>query len=380
MIKKILLVVNVPEFFLSHRLPIAIAARNAGYDVHVATGPGETCQQIKELGFAHHLIPLSRSGRNPTAELRTLWVLLRIIHSIKPDLIHLVTIKPVLYGGLVSRIARVPAVVAAISGLGSVFVARERRGFGLRSGIELLYRVALGQKNIKVIFQNPSDRAILASIGAVSDDKTVLIKGSGVDLARYAVRPEPDNVPVITFAARLLKDKGVEEFVEAARILKARGLQAVFRLIGSTDPDNPTTVTQKQLDQWQSQGIVEVLGYRTDIADLFAQTNLVVLPSYYGEGLPKVLIEAAACGRAVITTDHPGCSDAIEPGKTGLLVPVRDAIALADAIQSLINDPVRRKEMGVAGRAFAEREFAIEKVVNTHLDIYRELLSAEPER
>lgn len=360
---------------MSHRLPLALAACEAGFTVHVATGPGSACQQIEDQGLSHHIIPLSRSGHNPFAELRSLWAIFRLMRTIRPNLVHLVTIKPVLYGGLMARIARVPAVVVAISGLGSLFVSHKRRSRWLREAIKRIYRLALEHPNIKVIFQNPDDRSVLVDAGAIHNDQTELIKGSGVSLPEYPVHPEPADVPVITFAARLLKDKGVVEFVEAARILLTRNVHARFWLVGSLDPDNPTSVTQEQMAEWHSQGIVELMGFRTDIVDLFAKSNVVVLPSYYGEGLPKVLIEAAACGRTVVTTDHPGCRDAIEAGKTGLLVPVRDATALANAVQSLIEDPISRKKMGAAGRALAEREFTIKKVVETHLRIYQELLA-----
>lgn len=274
-----------------------------------------------------------------------------------------------------ARIARVPAVVVAISGLGSVFVSNAKRSRWLREAIERIYRLALGHANIKVIFQNPDDRSVLVDAGAIHADRTELIKGSGVALSEYPMRPEPEGVPVVTFAARLLKDKGVVEFVTAAHILRAKNVRAKFWLVGSSDPENPTSVTEEQMAGWHLEGDVELMGFRTDISDLFAKSNLVVLPSYYGEGLPKVLIEAAACGRAVVTTDHPGCRDAIEADRTGLLVPVRDATALANAIQSLIEDPMRRRKMGAAGRALAEREFSIEQVVEAHLRIYRELLT-----
>lgn len=368
----VLFVVNSPEFFLSHRLPLAIAVRATGVTVHIATGLGPACKEIADLGFQHHLLPISRSGHNPLFELGTLLGLYRLIRKIKPDLVHLVTIKPVLYGGLIARLAGVPAMVAAISGLGTVFIDRKQNQFWMRCGIEWLYRVALGHSNAKVIFQNLDDRAALIDMSGVSQDKTAVIRGSGVSLATYSMQPEPEGVPVVTFAARLLEDKGVREFVAAARVLRQRGIVARFWLAGSLDPGNLTSITQKELSRWSKDGFVEILGYRSDIPNLFANSNIIVLPSYR-EGLPKALVEAAACGRAVVTTDVPGCRDAIEPESTGLLVPVRDASALADAIQFLIENPDRRKQMGVSGRALAEREFAIEKVVDAHLAIYHEL-------
>ena len=372
--ERLLFVVNAPEFFVSHRLPLALGAREAGFDVHVATGPG-VAGQITNLGFEHHIFSLSRSGKSPLGELRSLWALFRLMRRLKPDLVHLVTIKPVLYGGFTARLARVPAVVAAISGLGTVFVRTSGTAQRVRKAVEALYRLSLGHRNIRVIFQNPDDRATLVALGAVRKAQTVLIRGSGVDLSICPLFPEPPGAPVVSFAARLLNDKGVREFVEAARILLNRGLGARFWLIGAADPDNPSSVSDWELTAWRDEAVIEVLGHRTDIPLLFSQSHIVVLPSYYGEGLPKVLIEAAASGRAVVTTDHPGCRDAIEPNRTGLLVPVRDPVALADAIQTLIENPALRQSMGAAGRALAEQEFAIEQVVAAHLAVYRELLS-----
>lgn len=374
----LLFVVNAPEFFLSHRLPIAIAAREAGLEVHVATGPGSDCTRIAALGFVQHTLPLSRSGRNPLAELFCFWRLLALMRRLRPEIVHLVTIKPILYGGIAARLARVPAVVTAISGLGTVFISNDKGGAGwISRGIAPLYRLALGHTNLRAVFQNPDDRAVLMDLGAVRKEQTVLIRGSGVNLAEYRISPEPQGVPTVSLAARLLKDKGILEFVEAVRILKLRDVAARFWLIGSPDPGNPSSVSEQEVKHWSEAGLIEVFGYRDDIPTVFGQSNLVVLPSYR-EGLPKVLIEAAACGRAVITTDVPGCRDAIEPGKTGLLVEARNPEALADAIETLLADPVRRQRMGEAGRALAERAFAIENVVDAHLKLYRELIDGGP--
>lgn len=371
---KLLIIVNCPAFFLSHRLPVALGAQAAGFDVHVATPDGPAVRQINDAGLIHHAFPLSRSGSNPFHELRSIAALYHLFRQMQPDLVHLVTIKPVLYGGLAARLARVPAVVAAISGLGAVFTDRRNRGGALRMLVQGFYRLALRHKNIRVIFQNPDDRRILEEIKAVRPSDAVLIRGSGVDLTRCAVRPEPEGIPVVTFASRLLKDKGVVEFVEAAKILHAKGVRFRFLLAGDVDPGNPTSVSPEELTAWSAEGIVEVVGFQSDVAGLFAASSLVVLPSYYREGLPKVLVEAAACGRAVITTDVPGCRDAIVPDETGLLVPARNAEALAAAIRRLIENPALRASFGQAGRQLAEREFGIEKVVNEHLAVYRRIL------
>lgn len=370
----LLIVVNDPMFFLSHRLPIALAALNSGYRVHVATAAGEGSEQISKHGLIHHVIPLSRSGNNPFQEIVSICSIWRIVRKLKPDIVHLVTIKPVLYGGIAARLAKVPGVVAAISGLGSVFVARGFRAGLLRALVKRMYRLILRHPNLYLIFQNPDDREVLSGIGLLNTDRSVLIRGSGVSIEDYPLKPEPDGDPVVAFASRLLKEKGVCEFIKAARLLNHRGVRARFWVIGKSDPGNPASITEEEIKALSRENIVEFLGYRNDIPDLFSEVNIVTLPSYYGEGLPKVLLEAAASGRAVITTDHPGCRDAIESGRTGLLVPVRDHIALADAIEHLLKDSELRLNMGRAGRELAQKEFAIEKVINAHMNVYQSLL------
>jgi glycosyltransferase involved in cell wall biosynthesis len=370
--RRLLFVVNQLDFFLSHRLALAEGASKAGFEVHVASTAGPGVKRIEALGFNHHALPFTRSGKNPFTELKSLFSLWCLFRQLRPVLVHLVTIKPVIYGGIAARLARIPGVVAAVSGLGYVFVASGSWAKMECALVAWLYRLALGKKNLRVIFQNPDDRDVLIALGAVTKEKAVMIRGSGVDLKIYQVRPEPEGVPVVSMAARLLKDKGVFEFVEAARILKARGIEARFQLVGSPDPGNPTSVTSEDLVSWKEEGVVELLGFRTDIDEIFSNSHIITLPSY-GEGLPKVLIEAAACGRAVVTTNNPGCRDATTPGETGLLVLVRDAAALADAIQRLIEDAQLRVAMGLAGRRLAEKVFDIRKVVAAHIEIYRDL-------
>lgn len=375
-LNKILFVVNAPEFFVSHRLPLAVAVQRSGYEVHVASADGEEVSVIEAHGFHHHIIGFARSGQNPWVELKTLASLIRLFRQVRPELVHLITIKPVLYGGLAARVAGVSGVVSAVSGLGTVFLSESRTAKLRRWMISKLYKVAFKQRRLAVIFQNPSDRETLLALGALDIRDTRMIRGSGVALDEYPYLPEPDGQPVIVMAARLLRDKGVFEFVNAARCLRERGVEATVRLIGSADPGNLTSVTPEELQQWESEGVVELLGFRSDIAQQYAAANVVCLPSYR-EGLPKSLVEAAACGRAVVTTDVPGCRDAIIPGETGLLAQVRDPVSLADAIQKLVKDPELRKRMGVAGRALAENEFAIDRIVNQHLAIYREVVSSD---
>ncbi|HRL21481.1 MAG TPA: glycosyltransferase [Alcaligenes sp.] len=370
--RKLMFVVNNPAFFLSHRLPLALAAQREGYQVHVATMDGEAVGIIEQHGLIHHALPMTRSGTNPVQEARTVWALWRLFRSERPDVVHAVTIKPVLYGGIAARLAGVPGFLAAISGLGYVFTGRDKGVDPIRWIAVQLYRLALGHAHSRVIFQNSNDRDVLLQAGVVRSGQCVMIRGSGVDLDQFRDQAEPDGPPVAFMVARLLADKGVREFVEAARISARQGSQVQWVLAGSPDPGNPASITQQEWENWRQEGVVQCLGERRDVAQLYAQSHIAVLPSYR-EGLPKSLVEAAACGRAVVTTDVPGCRDAIEPGVTGLLVPVRDAQALARAVQELADDPARRRAMGAQGRRLAEQAFDIQRITEAHLDLYQQL-------
>ena len=374
--KTLLMVVNDAAFFLSHREPVAKAARDRGFLVVVATAAGPAVHAIVDAGYEHREIRLTRSGRNPFAEALSVVSLIQLFRRVRPDVVHLVTIKPVLYGGLAAWMVRVPGIVSAISGLGTVFGSTSDSRMSMAQfATKLLYRLALGHRNQRVIFQNSNDRNVLAMLTRFQRNKTVMITGSGVDLSEYKMIDEVETeAPVVVMAARLLRDKGVYEFIHAARILKRRNVRSRFLLAGDPDPGNPSSVNNADLEKWRAEGNVEILGFREDVATIFAMSHIVVLPSY-GEGIPKVLIEAAACGRAVVTTDIPGGREAIEPGKSGLLVPPRDADALADAIQLLIENQDLRRQMGRAGRELAKQKFRIEEVVAQHLSIYDALIA-----
>jgi glycosyltransferase involved in cell wall biosynthesis len=374
--QRLVFVVNDLSYFISHRLPIAQAAQQSGDEVHVVYGTLGLTEKatISAQSFKFHFVPIQRGGTNPLADLRSFFALLALFRRLQPSLVHLITIKPVLYGGIAARLAGVPAMVVAMAGLGFVFTRRAGLKIAvLHRFIKVLFCWALDHPNQTLIFQNPHDRDQVLAITRRPSRETRLIRGSGIDLAECVVVPEPDGTPVVVMAARLLFDKGVSEFVKAAKILRDRGTDVRFCLVGEPDLLNPTSVSLVDIEVWGAEGVVEYFGYRKDVPTLYAQAHIVVLPSYR-EGLPKSLIEAAACGRPVVTTDVPGCRDAIEPGVTGLLVPPRDAIALADALECLIKDSSLRQAMGKAGRILAEREFCIEKVVSAHLQIYKELL------
>jgi len=372
--KRILFVVNVDWFFISHRLPIAIEAIKCGYEVHIATTTTGSVDKLERNGLVVHPLHLHRSRSGLGVILSEFWEMLSVIRTVVPDIVHLVTIKPVLFGGVAARLVGVPAVVSAVSGLGFVFLSNGWGALLRRQVISLFYRLAFGHSNQKMIFQNIDDQDQLSKLVGLSENKEVLIHGSGVDLSAYSVRPmRSDGLPIVLLAARLLVDKGVREFVRAVEFVNGSTPRARFVLVGEPDPLNPATIQQQELDQWKLNGIVELWGYRDDMNTVFSSATVVVLPSYR-EGFPKVLIEAAACGRAVITTDVPGCRDAIEDGVTGLLVPVRDAEMLANKISFLLDNPECCEKMGKAGRKRAEEMFDVKQVVAKHMHIYEDLL------
>lgn len=368
--RRLLFVVNVDWFFLSHRLPIALAARDAGYEVHLATALTGPAEAIESHGITLHALNIDRRSAGPW----NAWVLwrdlARLFRQLHPDVVHLVTIKPVLLGGLAARETGVPKVIAAISGLGFIFTARGALARLRGLVVAGLYRIALARPGVRVIFQNGDDQALLQRHAGIADEQVVRIRGSGLDVASWPVKPLPPGPPVVLMAARLLIDKGVREFVEAAQRLKGHQ-GARFVLVGDPDPGNPTSIAPAQLDQWVASGVIEWWGHRSDMAEVLADAHIVVLPSYR-EGLPKGLIEAAASGRAVVTTDVPGCRDAIEAGSSGLLVPARDGQALAEAVRSLLDHPTRCAAMGRAGRLLAEQAFDVSGVIARHLALYGE--------
>lgn len=372
---RLLFVVNVDWFFLSHRLPIALEAVRRGYEVHIATTLTDGEAQLRAYGFVVHSLQMDRSSTSPWAAVTLFWKLLQLFHMVKPDVVHLVTIKPVLIGGIAARLARVPALVAAVPGLGFVFTAQGMLAALRRLLVMGMYRIALGHTNLRVIFQNNDDYRSLARYVHLSQNKVILVRGSGVDLSAFTPSPESTGRPVVMLAARLLADKGVREFVDAVRHLRQEGgvaVEARFVLVGNVDPANPSSLTQAELDAWANEMLVELWGHRHDMPKTLAQANIVVLPSYR-EGLPKILIEAAAIGRAVITTDVPGCRDAVKPGQSALVVPAKDSQALASAIRTLLESPARRSAMAAAGRKLAENSFDVRHVVQEHMLIYEEL-------
>ncbi len=369
----LLYVVNIPRFFVSHRLALALAAKAHGYDVHIATSDydQDSARVIRESNLPLHPISLSQHGVNPLTELRTLAALHRLYSDLQPDLIHHISIKPVLYGGLVAHMTGRQALIHAMSGLGYVFVGKGINASLLRLLTRPLFRVAAAGKSRRMIFQNPDDLQRFVASGLISPDKAVLIRGSGVDETRFLQKPEPGNaLPVVLFAGRLLWQKGLGDFVEVAR--RMRG-QARFRVVGYEEATSPLNVPVSQLHAWADEGLIQWLGKSDDMPQVYAESNIVCLPSTYGEGVPKVLIEAAACGRACVTTDTPGCREIVQHQVNGLLLPPADIDALTEAVHQLIKSPSLRAEMGAKGRKIVLEAFTLDRVVHETLALYHSL-------
>jgi len=379
--KRILYIVNHGAFFVSHRLPLALGARAEGFEIGLVTGQAGSdvmeAQADAELArddVRHWRCAFRSAGLNPFREIFGLLQMLYYSWRMQPDIIHCASPKAVLYGGITARLCSVPALVLAISGMGYAFTATHSEDV-LRKYVRHIYgflvRWVYGHKNIQVIVQNHDDYKALIDMG-LGVERITLIPGSGVDLKRFSYTR--DKAPVIVFPARLLKDKGVEEFVQAARLVREKLPHWRFLLAGAAHYDNPTAITVCEVETWVAEGVVEWLGHVEDMAPLLAEAAIVCLPSYR-EGMPKALLEAAAAGCAVVTTDVTGCREAIIPGQSGDLVPPRNAEALADALLALMTDAERRAAYGRAGRALAEEKFTIESVVAQTMAIYKGLLN-----
>lgn len=370
---RLLIFENNPAYFLSHRLHLAHAFTSSGYEVHVATMPGPGTKEIKTAGFMHHPVRFSRSGINPLAELMVLFRVIRLYSKLKPDFVYQITIKPVNYGTIAARWTRVKAVISVISGLGFVATGNSRMILCLRPFIFLLYRFSLRHHNQRIIFQNRDDLELFVNHKIVKHHETAVIPGSGVDTGYFTLTQEAAVVPTVVLPGRMLRDKGVYEYVAAAAILHSQGIRARFLLAGGIDRENPGAIPETQLQQWNSEGNVEWLGQVTDMRIMYSKSHIVCLPSYR-EGVPRALLEAAASGRPVVSTDVPGCREAVVDGETGLLVPARNAVLLAGALKRLITDAALRRQMGKQGRLLAERRFSTTRVIAETMEIVKQLI------
>lgn len=366
---KLLFVVTEDWYFVSHRLALAVEARRAGFDVAVATRFGNHRRVVEDAGLRAIPFQMNRRGLNPVALMREAFVLAEIYRTERPDVVHHVALRPVVVGGLAARMVGISRVVSAVTGMGFLFTDGGGRLPWIRKTVQRVLPWLLSRG--LTIVQNNDDARQLAGFGLPSGHLR-LIPGAGVDTGRFAPGATMGPVPVVMMASRLLWDKGVGEFVDAARLL--RGRVARFVLVGAIDADNPASISDTDLKKWVAEGVVEWWGHCEDMAVTLTQADMVCLPSYR-EGLPKSLLEAMACGKSCIATDVPGCRDAVRHEDNGLLVPIKDAAALAEVISRLLDHPEERQKMGVRGRERVIREFSQEHVIEATLAVYREVLA-----
>lgn len=372
--KKLFIIVNVDWFFLSHRKDIALAAQDNGWDVTIVTADTGKLKDIQALGLKTINLPMSRSGMNIIEELKTLNFLRKLYQRERPDVVHHVGMKTILWGTLAAKFAKVKGVVNAVSGLGGFF-AEDNKSL-LATLMPKVLKFSHDRSNLLVIFQNNEDKGLYVKNGIISERQARFIKGSGVPLDDFCYTPEPSTGKlVVIFTGRMIVEKGIFILTEAAEQLRQDYQDKVeFWLVGGLD-DHPGAITKEQLDQVCDGSYIQWLGYRTDVKDLLKQSHIIAFPSYYMEGLPKSLIEAAAIGRPIVTTQSVGCKDTVDEGVNGFLIPVKDSHALAEKLKQLFDDPALRKKMGEASRQKAEREFSLQTVVEKHLQIYDELLN-----
>jgi glycosyltransferase involved in cell wall biosynthesis len=372
-VKKILLVANTDWYLYNFRMQLAEKLSSMGYQVCFVSPAGPYVPLLTGEGMRWVEWKLSRRSLSPLKEIASIRHLAGIFKQEQPDLVHNHTIKAVIYGTLAARSTRPVQVVNSITGRGSIFLDNQPITRILRICIKLLYRLWVDRPEYQVVFENSTDQQFFLDQGLLTKSKTRIIMGMGVDVKRFVQAPEPDGVPVILYPGRILWEKGIGVLIEAAQILH-QDTEMRLVLAGKPDPGNPSSIPDVQLDSWIRSGVLEWWGWQEDMSKIYPQCNVVVLPSF-AEGIPTVLLEASACGRAVVTTNVPGCRDVVQPGITGLLVPVNNAQALVEALHNLISHASLRQQMGTAGRKMIEEKFSADLINNQTIQLYQEMIS-----
>ena len=373
---KLLFLVNNLDYFISHRLVIAKKALSEGYKVVVVYGSKKEkyYEELLDLNIKYVYLKIRRGGINPIEEMISIIKIYFLFCKERPDIVHLVTMKPYLYGGIAARFASIPNVVSAVAGLGSLFSNKYISHKVALYILKPIFKFAFNHPNQKIIVQNLNDKRVLEKKKIITKNNVVLINGSGIKISRFNPNGRKDIKPTIVMASRLIKEKGVYEFVKAAQKIKIKFRNVKFLLAGEIDEGNPNSIPIEKIKNWKKNQIIEVIGYEKNIPQLFSKSHIVCFPSYYNEGLPKVLQEAAASGRPVITSINPGCIDAIINNKTGIAVPPKNINALVDAIEYLLDNPDIGEQMGIEGRKLAEKYFDVNLIADQHLKIYHQLI------
>ena len=371
--RKIIFFVTEDWYFFSHRLHIARALKEDGFEVILLARVHQHKGIIENQGIRVISIDIKRESRNLFQEIKTIIKVAGVYKKEKPHLAHHVAAKPILYGSIAARVANVPLYVNAFAGLGFVFLQKSKIiSILVQSVFILAYRFIFHSKAAYAIFQNPEDKSLFESLRIVKKNKTILIRGAGVNISNYRFFKEPEGRVTILLGARMLWDKGIGELIQAVKILKKKKVSFRVLLAGIPDPANPNSVHEQTLQKWHNQGIVEWIGFQKDMAHVLSRVHIATLPSY-GEGVPKFLIEAAACGRPIVTTDVPGCREIVHHNKNGILVPVRNYYALANSLLKLIKDSELREKMGACGRAMVIKSFSEKIVAEKTMAFYKRI-------
>lgn len=375
---KFLMILNHIDWFWSHRLPLAKAIMGKGWQLNVATHGAERDIKMKEMGVSGRALPQHGKSLDVVAQLKLMCGMYKNIKELQPDIIHVITIRYAFYAGIVTRLMGYKPVAFTVAGLGSLYTAPGLKMRVIRFFALPIFRFAFGGKGKFIIFQNPDDQKAMLDSNIVKAEQTTVIRGSGVDLTEfpYEAYVENDETPIILFTSRLLREKGITDFIEAARILQKKGVKARFVVAGDVYEDNARSLSKTEMQGYHDEGVIEWLGHCNDMPDLLRRAMMIVLPSYYGEGVPKVLLETAAIGRPIVTCDAPGCREAVEHEVNGVLVAPQSPEEIAEAIDMLMSDPEKRHCYGAAGRKRVEEDFHVDSVVNRTMGVYAKLLEA----
>ena len=369
---KIILFANTDWYLYNFRLKLASKLCEQGHELFLLSPPGDFHTRLREQGYQWIPFPLSRQGINPFNEIKTLVRLISIYKQIRPEIVHHFTIKPVIYGSIAAHILSISGIINSITGLGHLFIDSGFVTHMLRGLAKWLYRISL--RGTQVIFENPEDRNTFIQNKFIEPEQSHLILGTGVDVNKFRPSEKGNSIPLVLFSSRLLMTKGLVEFMEAIEILHQKKLMARFAVAGTPDPGNPASISEAQLNLWKKSDLAEWWGWQDDMPAALAKTDIFCLPSYR-EGIPNALLEACASGLPIVTTDVPGCRDVVQHGVNGLLVPPRDANALASALEALLISPDRRITMGTAGRQLALNRFSLSHIISQNLEVYDQVMN-----
>lgn len=372
----VLMILNDIAWFWSHRQPLAQAILARGSKLSLATAKASSDPGVKDMSVEGHDLPDHGKGLGLFFHVKIVRAIIKTIKETQPDIIHAITLRHAFYTGIATRLIKYRPTVFTVAGVGSLFTDHSLKMNIVRAIALPLLRYAFRGPNRFLIFQNPDDRNLMIKHGVVDENQTTIIRGSGVDLKEFPFTPEEENEePIVLFSSRLIREKGIDDFIGAARILKNKGIKARFQIAGSVYQKNPNSLSREEMQGYHDEGVIEWLGQVSDMPELFKKISIMALPSYYGEGVPKILLEAAAIGRPIVTCDVPGCREAVNDNKNGILIPPKSPQNLSEAIERLLSNPELRQSYGRAGREMVEEDFHVDSVVSRTLDVYDSMIN-----